>query len=438
VLFSLAARRKLRQRTTRAAVTDPDALKTSMDTIERTLQLVFPPGGAAIVQDVYVSYRPREGEFILLVELTRASGADGLSVVKLGPKDRLEQELAGWEKCRPDGLRHDLVLTVLEPRKHPETGELIALVYADAEQFIGVDQTLSLEAALLECTRLGVPAPESVADVLFYLYERLGLLLYRNAYTDDPNKPSKPFSPERLDKRLTDNLTAYDVRSGPAFATKAVATSAAYDAGLSEQFLDPYRFAKYTVLHPKEQLPILRRGHAHGDLHGRNILVGRVGDRVLWPTVFDYGDMGTDNLIGWDFVKMETEFKLRAYPDLFPGPLQPFVTQVIQFEHKLHKLTEDYRKTHWPTSPASASPLDRLGWLVLMIRKHAGQHLGLYCNRSREWLVEYYFLLAIYGLNGGRFDNLTDVQRLGGYLSAGCAASRYEWDRSRQHLKGVE
>jgi len=430
VLFSLTARRKLRQRTTRAAATNPDALITAMTEIECTLQDVFPPGGAAVVQDVYASYRPRPGEYILLVELTRSGASDGVSVVKLGPADRLCRELAGWEACRPDGLRHDLVLTGLEPRYHPTTNELIALVYADAEQFLGVDLTLSLEAALLDSVRLGVPTPESVGDVLFYLYERLGLLLYRNAYADDPTNPAVPFAPGRLDRRLADNLAACAARSGPVFDTRADANSIAHDAGLGGQFLDPYRFARQTVAHPTEQVPRLLRGYAHGDLHGRNVLVGRVGDRVLWPTVFDYGDMGTDNLIGWDFVKMETEFKLRAYPDLFPGPRHGFVAGVVRFEHEVHALTEEHRNADtWPAAPAGRTPADRLRWLLLAIRKHAGQHLS-YLNRSREWLAEYYFLLAIYGLNGVRFENLTDRQRLAGYLSAGCAASRYEYDRA--------
>jgi hypothetical protein len=283
-----------------------------------------------------------------------------------------------------------------------------------------------------------VPTPESVAEVLFALYERLGLLLYRNSYTDTPKEPSHPLSAERLDKRLTQNLAGWAAKSGPAFDIKAVANSAAYDGGLTEQFLDPYRFAKHVAGNlTAEFVPRLRRGYAHGDLHARNVLVGRVGDRVLWPAVFDYADMGTDNLIGWDFVKMETEFKLRAYADLFPGKQQPFVGEVIRFERALHEQTEECRDaSQWPAAPAGNTPLERLRWLVLMIRMHAGRHLGVYCNRAREWLSEYYFLLAVYGLNGVRFENLTDIQRLGAFLSAGCAASRYQWDLTRPQARG--
>src|SRR5205807_2181974 len=62
-----------------------------------------------------------------------------------------------------------------------------------------------------------------------------------------------------------------------------------------------------------ELVPGMLRGPAHGDLHGRNVIVGRVRDRVLWPAVFDYEDMSDCNLVGWDFVKLETELKVRAY-----------------------------------------------------------------------------------------------------------------------------
>ena len=437
ILFSLLSRRKLRQRTTRAAALNPKALREAMNQIECTLKQIFPENSTAIVQDVYVSYRVREGEYILLVELTQAKERDGLYVVKIAnDEQRLQRKLDGWTTCRPDGLRHDLVLTMLEPRGD-EDGKLIALIYADADQIIGVDETLSLEQAMLDCVRFGVPTPESIADCLFMLYERLGLLLYRNSYTDDlsapanPSEPAVPFSAERLDEKLTENLERYQAEAGPAFDVRANANTAADTAGLPEALLPPHLFAAEVLARPDELIPRLRRGHGHGDLHGRNVLVGRIGDRVLWPAVFDYGDMGTDNLLGWDFVKLETEFKIRAYPELFPTRVLPYATEIIRLERDLDIETEACRDANrWPDSPQADTPLARFRWLVLMIRRHAANHLGLYCGRSREWLAEYYFLLAIYGLNGIRFDNLTDVQRLAGYLSAGVAAARYVHDRT--------
>ena len=54
-------------------------------------------------------------------------------------------------------------MTVEERRQGPN-GSLVALVYTDAQQLIGVDETLSLESALLDAALLGVPTPTSVTD----------------------------------------------------------------------------------------------------------------------------------------------------------------------------------------------------------------------------------------------------------------------------------
>ncbi len=244
VVFSLLARRKLRQQGTRAAATNPNALTATMSKIEAMLRQVFPTGSISIVQDVYVSYRTRAGEHILLVEVTQAADRDGLYVVKFSDDpSRLSRELEGWTKCRPDGLRHDLVLTTLEGHRDA-SGQLIALVYSDADQIIAVDQTVSLEQAMLDCVRFGVPTPESVAECLFLLYERLGLLLYRNSYTDDPLNPTLPISPERLDHRLQENIDDWNAGSVMAFDVRATANTAADNAGLSGAYCLPTRSSR--------------------------------------------------------------------------------------------------------------------------------------------------------------------------------------------------
>ena len=114
------------------------------------------------------------------------------------------------------------------------------------------------------------------------------------------------------------------------------------------------------------------RGPAHGDLHGRNVLVGEVRDRVLWPAVFDYEHMSDCNLVGWDFVKLETELKVRAYEAMFPRKDADFVREVHAFELMLAAHTEQHHQssaTGWPATSRelaagrvataiSADPLD--------------------------------------------------------------------------------
>ena len=63
-------------------------------------------------------------------------------------------------------------------------------------------------------------------------------------------------------------------------------------------------------------------------------------------------------------------------------------------------------------------------WLLSQLRRDAAAHLGQQ-GRTRLWLAEYYFQLALYGLNAARFDNLTPQELKGAYLAAGCAAARY-------------
>lgn len=456
VLLSLAARQKLEQR----LAARPDDLECRTHQITRRLRRVFPDARAVVVQDIYSGYRVHDDEFVLLVELAQSGDQDGRYVVKLGPDAGLRAELRAWRDCRPTGLRHDLVLMPIEPR--PDEEHLEGLVYDDAQQFIGVDQTLPLEAAMLDAARVGFPSPASVGDLLFQLYERLGVVLYRYATGDPPPaaRADMTLADLRLDRYLVRNLEYWNPAHVPsadadlrtraelfrarlAFETRAHAAMYADDTERGERFRDPVDFFRAIGDHvaaggrPADLVPILLRGRGHGDLHGRNILVGRVGDRVLWPAVYDHEHMGRCNLVGWDFVKLETEFKVRAYPALFPGLPRASVPAVVRFEQRLFERTEQCRDTGaWPERPDANDHAGRLEWLILKVREAAGRHLGVLRGRTREWLAEYYFLLALYGLNGIRFGNLESTELRAAYLSAGAACARYVYDRERPTAPG--
>lgn len=460
VLLSLAARQKLEQR----LAATPGEVGRHVTDIAGRLRRIFPEARAVVVQELYSGYRVHEGEFVLLVELSESAQHDGRYVVKLGPAETLRAELVAWRECRPAGLRHDLVLMPIEPR--PDDERLEGLVYADAQQFIGVDQTLPLESAMLDAARVGFPTPASVGDLLFQLYERLGVVLYRYSAGDPPPppEPGRSLADLNLDRHLGRNLDQWNPRPAPdagpapvsrdqfrarlAFETRAYASMYADD---SERFRDPVDFFRAVENHigrggaPADFVPILLRGRGHGDLHGRNILVGRVGDRVFWPAVYDHEHMGKRNVVGWDFVKLETEFKVRAYPSLFAGLPRTSVPALVRFEQALFVKTEQCRDTGaWPERPEPVDPAGwapvsaeadghaaRLAWLILKVREAAGRHLGQLRGRTREWLAEYYFLLSLYGLNAIRFANLEATELRAAYLSAGAACARYAYDRER-------
>ena len=178
-------------------------------------------------------------------------------------------------------------------------------------------------------------------------------------------------------------------------------------------------------------VPRMLRGCAHGDLHGRNILVGLVRQRAMWPTVFDYEDMGPCNLIGWDFVKLETELKIRASLDVFAGTTTAkFIEGVQRFEIALNELTEQcHLSRSWPETGEPDTREQRLRTILLMIRRMASEQLGESHGRPNDWLEEYYFLLACYGVYTSRFENLQMRERHGALLSAGVATARLAWPR---------
>ncbi len=186
----------------------------------------------------------------------------------------------------------------------------------------------------------------------------------------------------------------------------------------------------------EELVPRMLRGCSHGDLHGRNVLVAIVRERARWPAVFDYEHMGPANLLAWDFVKMETELKTRAYAALFVGERPTrYIRLVQECEIALARQTEDcHDGERWPDVVDEAEPVERLRTLLLTLRRQAKLHLGIDPKRPREWLDEYYFALTAYGVHVGRFHNLGRPELLAAYVAAGVACARFLWTREDRLL----
>ncbi len=481
VFWTIQARRHLRQALARALGRESDeanagtgvgkaagkrsglclnVLDATMERLDDILAATF-PGMSVVVKDHVLGYRRKEDLFILMVE---SFGKDdtqetGPFVVKIGRESRIKKEIAGWKCCCPPGLKHDLVFLDLRAgERHDVDGEAwMSLVYGDAQQFLGVTVTVPFEEAALECIRSGFPRLLSIGFVIIELFERIGHLLYSQGFVDDPALPDFMLSLPKLENALQRWETE------PSCQTARRDVNALAASGV-ERFLDPIDYLRYVQAYvpwkdvkpegttetpsPTEiaeasqpaslprpavidLVPRMLRGCAHGDLHGRNILVGIVRDQAMWPTVFDYEDMGPSNLIGWDFVKLETELKLRAYLDVFGGgsPAR-FVQQVQRFEVRLNAMTEDcHRNRSWPDAVDPATQDERLQSILMLIRRMAAHHLGVNHGRPNDWLEEYYFLLACYGTFTARFENLQPRERIGALLSAGVATSRLSWPR---------
>jgi hypothetical protein len=421
---------------------------------------------SVVIKDQMLGYRRKGDTFVLLVEVFGEQGAKWLGpyVVKIGPPEDMEAEAKSWESCRPHGLRNDLVFLDLHRGETDTqyTPALMSIVYGDAHQFLGVAVTSPFETAALETVRSGFPRLDSVCNVLVELFERIGFLLYSQAFVDDPKRDRYEFdSPiaAKLDEAMECWTTDLSCRT----ARDDVNTLAKSGSG---QFFDPVDYLLYVqcfvpwqirrngtlAIRPAnaegesettadiprpsigDLVPRMLRGCSHGDLHGRNILVGIVRQRMMWPTVFDYEDMSPCNLIGWDFVKLETEFKIRAYLDVFHGlAIADFIRHIQKFEIGLNEKTEEcHIGGNWPETQDAKSSEDRLRTILLMIRRMAAEQLGESHGRPNEWLEEYYFLLTCYGVCTGRYQNLQARERQGAILSAGVATTRLTWPRRVQ------
>ncbi|HEY7422973.1 MAG TPA: NUDIX domain-containing protein [Gemmataceae bacterium] len=451
VLWTVAAHRHLRQALAEAiGRRHPDAFETTMTDLTCRLRSLFPEARAIVVQDQYTGFRRREDEFILLIEIDD-DHRPGRHVVKLASPERLAVELAAWESCRPYGLRHDLVFMTLE--RGNIDGPLAGLVYGDAQQFLGDVPVVYLESAFLGAVRHGSPSPAAVADTLVQLYERIGHLLYRQSFVDDPADANFVLNLPRLEESFP---VWSQPGSEPVRARQDVNTWASPEAGCFRDPVDYLQFVCQCVpwlgdpplsggpppIHPpkwqegapsaNDLLPRMLRGCSHGDLHGRNVLVAIVRERARWPAVFDYEHMSPANLLAWDFVKMEAELKVRAYAALFAGRrADAFIRSVQDFEVELARQTEACHDGRpWPEVADRAPPHERLRALLLTLRRQAALHLGFDAARpSREWLEEYYFALTAYGVHAGRFPSLGRSNLLAAYVSAGVACARFLWTR---------
>jgi tetratricopeptide (TPR) repeat protein len=213
-------------------------------------------------------------------------------------------------------------------------------------------------------------------------------------------------------------------------------------------------------------------GRSHGDLHGRNVLVGVQRGEAEYPAVFDYGEMGDGNVPVWDFVKLETEMKVRLLLGLYedeearsalfnlpadaprmpglgaggpPGQAQGGegrrlrahrLAFAFRFENLLADLTERIHRVANPESPeppggrgvTGNARVDRALALFCRVRQEAALFLGdrqPQRGARGQWRDEYYFAAAVYGLCTAKFD-YKEVEAAFALVSAGVAAARCE------------
>lgn len=395
--------------------------------ISARLALAFPDARDAIVLNYFVGFKHRPHEHILRVDLRYPNRAKTY-VVKLAGADKLQRERLAWQSLRIDDT-NPVFMPLIDC---PAAGDLVAIAYQDAGKHIGIEETLWLETAVQRCVRFGSPSLDSVVDSIRALFGQLARV-YESSHPVDPvstgveTMPSK--GPTRERHRLAESLARWG-DAGPHRIRQRV--DSAFPVGCSA-FIDPVDFYRYldgelgAGTEPIDVIPQVQRGLAHGDLHGRNCLVGiDEHERATFPTLFDYDSITDDNLIGWDFVELETELKIRVCESVFgSGSTIALARNVQKFETELNAKTfRCFEANSWQTETgAGDSPRDRLMSILLTIRGQAFPVLGRPRANSREWLREYLFLLGCYGIGTVRYDNQTEPQRAAAYVSAGVAAA---------------
>jgi hypothetical protein len=466
-------------------------LLESVGVLDALLKETF-PGSTVVVLDRFVGFRAHRDQFVLLVE---AFGGQrpGSHVVKIGQVKDVDTELEAWKSCAGEvtaGVFLPVEAGKARPRRAAAGGpRLKTLLYPEAAKQMHTETTMSLHAAALQAVIGERPAVASVCSALRAIYAEAARRFYVPARPSSPADKGYVLDVPKLDE----GLDCWYGRKGQAaelMAVRLVAGSILEHNRGPGCFLSPVVYLRYVREHfrPDGSVPIagsphlpaaaltdvvpeMARGRAHGDLHDRNVVVGVDGLDVPFVRVYDHENMGPDNLIGWDFVKMEFEFKIRAYERILkPLSVEELVKLVQLVEIELAELVERYyREGKWPEidkdGPPTARRLDklvlqvapkldvwrrgelvlrlqRLAAIILSVRHCAADYLGSGLGRPRRWLEEYYFLLAAYCVQAGRFENPDRRERLAGFVAAGVAAARLSWPRKRfdleRHVLGLD
>ena len=457
--------------------------------IEAQLRRTFPEAESIVVVEFLSGYRPKSALHILRIEVTSAP-PDGTSVAEEGnpcdptlrgrpracivkvafpvsvetlcgiemPPDidadgrdeqdvrsgnaKLAAEMRGWLSCQRRGNDRGRIFMKLHPGV-PPLGGLEAydtIVYEDAHQVLRAAEVTTLEDAVIDACRWGRPPAESVEDAIAQIFYEMSDRFYRRSWSQQAGR-SEAFEywRDRIGpglKRWLDNAAS----AGQCRQDVLCLLSAKED-----EFLPPCPYIEdFERRDDPEEIPEMQRGCAHGDLHGRNILVGLIDGEAKWPAVFDYEDMRCDNYIGWDFVKLEFELKVRVLRHVLSGGDEEFTRGVYRFETELDRETEKrnnsgswsrgHREKDWGRKeqngvsdvdareaagqaedrdagegateappglvglPRGTTGLGALAGIILGIRRMARKCLETHRGRNRRWLDEYYFLLMSYGL----------------------------------------
>lgn len=292
--------------------------------IKAELATIFSNVESGCVYDVLQGFQPdQEAKVILAVE-TECTTSEGrvleeAHVVKIGLRDEVASDVEGWKACVGSNRMQRMFVEV---REHSLSDTRCAVVYQEASHWHGRltqnDEVASLAWAIEEAVFGAGIEVQSVTRIIRQVFEELGRALYANQ--PDEQKLAEQFYREKLRIHPAGNYSDdQNVRRWNADPLRQLRRDADWlltGSSLSSGaalYIDPFNFVLGML---DGKFPATQVGPAHGDLHAGNILVGVADEEVEYPLIIDYGDMRVDNVIAWDFVKLETELKVRLLTTL--------------------------------------------------------------------------------------------------------------------------
>jgi tetratricopeptide (TPR) repeat protein len=425
-----------------------------VDRLHEELAKTFSKALQVVVYGCFQGYTNRQESKIVLGVEVRYDRTIRTHIVKLGSREEVERDYNNWLLCGGPHVASRIFVSLDKSDLPPDR---VAVVYENAFNLYdrreggGVE---SLEQVVEWAVKDDKPDPRSVERVLRQIYGDLNRWFYRYAQPD--SKAARAFYERRLQKaiqRWDSDPERRELRQDALWLLDPRPERSEPD------YLDPYDYVSW-ALHSKDLLPETLVGRSHGDLHGRNILVGIQRGEAEYPAVFDYGEMGPANVLVWDFVKLEMELKirllqtlwsdqdawsgLRLQPDQSSEPARRVRASQIRFAATFESLLAELGARIYALAPPASSEiapdhpcrksqkLYRALSILLSIRREAALYLGGRPGHRTSWEAEYYFALAVYGLCSAKW-NYEGYQQTIALVSAGVAAARA--DRSLGLIK---
>lgn len=406
-------------------------------------------------------------KLIIAVEVQGERGSHA-SVVKIGEASEVRGDHDGWQSCA--GQRGVSSRMFIAPQLRELSNDRAAIIYPDVYQYYfnngRDDEPKELEVIVEQCVLRDSPTVASVERVLTQVFTEAYRCFYRDAQEDATGNVIHRGVTMSLRMDESDPVLErwrqpefLQLRRGAVWLTSGHRKP---ESLARPEYIDPIDYIDWAITH--RRFPRMLTGPAHGDLHGRNVIVGVVRGEAEWPAVFDFDKMANHNLVAWDFAKLEMELKCRLLQQLLDTPeeqdelrsllgirakrplppdinLSPDELRVQQridrmeimyaIEKRLHAWTRQIssagqaarRGVQFPPEVSTETPMGRAMRIIFRIRREAAICLG-YERQGREalWADEYNFALATYGVVAAKWHAANDHMAWS-LLSAGVAAA---------------